>query len=304
MLIDTLAPLFAWSWSGHGQLTSIAIAYAIAKLISASKSYVLKRIDNIYTDMKKDGAYSGDGIDNFYFDEGGASAIQKEYPAAGSLSGEVTHASYALSTLPGIVQREDLHIGNIPWGIGEFLDSTGQVRHFMRSQPEISSWKAYIASREYIRFYTVQAWLKVRDALSITPGTDFSDKLHDFFFDARDIGLFQDGLAQLAKALHCLEDSYAPGHVDRIDGLNWIKEVHIWDDLNKNGDPSRAIPKHEEYDNPQHPKSQPFFQAAKEANGELIFCVLANFDRSEIDFRSDLDNLLARFLATCMPATG
>jgi hypothetical protein len=123
---------------------------------------------------------------------------------------------------------------------------------------------------------------------------------HAWFFGSRDISLFKDGMAELAKALHCLKDSYAPGHVTRLDGLNWIIRVNIWDKDNKEGDPSRAIPSHEEYDNPDHPKSRPFFLAAREANGELIACVLSNLDQDELTFKTALDNLLAHFLATCM----
>ena len=52
--------------------------------------------------------------------------------------------------LPGIVQRTDLHVGNIPWGVGEFLDSNGQVRHFMRST-RTTETEAYAASMGWIR---------------------------------------------------------------------------------------------------------------------------------------------------------
>jgi hypothetical protein len=141
MLGDIFGSLFAWSWTGHGALTGFAIAYAIGRLVSAGRTYILQRIDSVYNDMRKEGVYaSKGGSGNVYFDPNEASQIQKEYSDdSGSIPAEVTHAFYVFSSLPSTVQCEDLHAGNIPWGVGEVLDSTGQVRHFMRSRPEVSS---------------------------------------------------------------------------------------------------------------------------------------------------------------------
>jgi hypothetical protein len=286
MLLDPFAPLFAWSWTGHGALTSIGVAFAILKLITLGKSAVLAQLARLNTEVWR------------YDDEGGPDTTREAEitkivsDATGSMPGDAAQVAALFSDVPTRVQVEDIHYGNIPWGVGEALDSTGQVRHFMRSRPEVTSEQAYLASFAYIKENCITAWTRLKAALN--PGTGWGDKVHDFFFVPNAVGDANQGKRFLAMTLHTVEDSFAPGHVRRILG-NIIEEVHIWDDENKN--PHGDWPGHEALDNPDHPMSKPFFEVAKRATGDFICCILSNLDQNEFDFRTELDRVMFAYLA-------
>jgi hypothetical protein len=279
--------LFAWSWSGHGSLTAIGVAFAILRLITEGKTTILGRLAGLTSEVWR------------YDDEGGpdttreAEITKTVSDSVGSMPGDAAQVASLFSDLPTRVQVEDIHAGNIPWGVGETLDPlNGQVRHFMRSSPAVTPEQAYLASFAYIKENCVITWTHLKAALN--PGTGWGDKIHDFFLVPNAVGDANQGKRFLAKALHTVEDSFAPGHVKRILGTI-IEEVHIWDDENKN--PHGDWPGHEALDNPDHPMSKPFFEVAKRATGDFIYCILANLDQNEFDFRTALDTVMFTYLA-------
>jgi hypothetical protein len=285
MQCDIFSPLLAWSWAGHGNLTSIGIGLAILKMITLGKSALLKQLGALSSGVWR---YDEEGPDTVREAE-----ITKQVSDADrSPPADAAAVARLFSDLPTRVQVEDIHLGNIPWGVGEALDSTGQVRHFMRSRPEVTSVEAYQASYAYIRRNCIDAWDHLKNALN--PVTSWTDRLHDSVFIPNAVNDCNQGKKYLAKALHTIEDSYAPGHVRRI-LFNIIEEVHIWDDANKN--PSGDWPGHDALDNPEHPMSRPLFEAAKPAIGGLIACIFSNLDQTEHDFLTELDNYVFSRLA-------
>ena len=187
-----------------------------------------------------------------------------------------------LRNLPRKVQTEDIHRGNMPY-VGQYLQGDSQVRHFMRSDESVNGMDAYVKSRAYIREHLVSAFGEFRQSMGDGSLTTFIA-----------------GLDDLAAALHTLQDSYAPGHVTRMDTTFFILEVHIWDAENRDGDPSRAIPTHEQYDDPRTPKSVPFFEEAKKATANFIYTVLSSLDQSPDDFPRALDPLLDSSLSVVL----
>src|SRR5689334_18855994 len=114
--------ILAWSWTGHGALTSAAVTAAIAQFVTLGKSFLGKRFVEIY----------------------------KVWKGAPGKTSPQDCLQEMMAILPEVVQEEDIHPANIPV-IGELLNpTTGQVRHFMRSSASVSSLEAYNASKAYI----------------------------------------------------------------------------------------------------------------------------------------------------------
>jgi hypothetical protein len=244
--------ILAWSWTGHGALTSAAVTAAIAQFVTLGKSFLEKRFVEIY----------------------------KIWQGPPGKTSPQDCLREMMAILPEVVQEEDIHPANIPV-IGELLNpTTGQVRHFMRSSASVSSLEAYNASKAYIIQHLTSAWRKYREAVY------YQDKWYDVLNSSSSI--FWEGNYELGKALHTIEDSYAPGHVTRKPGSGFIVRVNIWDDENKNPDPAKDWPGHEALDNPNHEKSREFFVKAKEASASLIVCVLQNLDQAEPAFTKDV----------------
>jgi hypothetical protein len=252
--------ILAWSWTGHGTLTTAAVSMAITQFVTLGKSFLEKRFVEIYKVWKG----------------------PPGKPAAQDCLQEM------MAILPDVVQKEDIHPANAPWGIGEKINpTTGQVRHFMRSSAGVSSAEAYNASKAYIIQHLTGAWSKYREAVN------YQDKWYDIATSSSLI--FWDGNYELGKALHTIEDSYAPGHVTRKPGSGYIVQVNIWDDENKNPDPARDWPGHEALDNPSNAKSSEFFKKAKEASSTLIVCVLSNLDQTDAAFAKDLRDTVEKY---------
>jgi hypothetical protein len=264
--------ILAWSWTGHGALTSAAVTAAIAQFVTLGKSFLEKRFVEIYK------VWRG--------------------PPGKPLAQDCLQEMMAI--LPEVVQHEDIHPTNLPWA-GEKLDRaqawvladspSGQVRHFMRSSAGVSSLEAYKASKSYIIQHLSGAWGKYREAVY------HQDKWYDALTSASTI--FWEGNYELGKALHTIEDSYAPGHVTRARGGScWIVRVNIWDDENKNPDPEtggKNWPGHHALDDPNNEYSSDFFKKAKEASSTLIVCVLSNLDQTEAAFAKDLRDTVERY---------
>ncbi len=259
--------LFAWSWGGHGQITTAAIGLTISAMIQ------LRRIDlstKLIELAKKVRSFKTTG-GNF------------DGPQVVDLGSAL---KYLLNDLPQYVQEVDLHAGNSPIG-GELLDSTGQVRHFMRSKENVTSNSAYNQSMTWIKTHLTNAWQKMSDATNKKYEWNqiFSSNVTDFY----------NGLSEMADALHTAEDSYSQGHVSRMRGnTNLICELHYWDKNNKKGDKSTGQLKHEEYDDPNRDENKTFAQAAKVTAGELIVCVISNLDQNSGTFASELEKILSR----------
>jgi hypothetical protein len=271
-----IEPLFAWSWHGHGRLTALALAAAITQVARLGKSDLWKRLLRLYasyiTQMRQERGGQKHGL---YKDVG-----TDPEPSSGQVE---TALGTLLAGLPGMVQRADLHPGNIPWGVGEFLDSNGQVRHFMRSTQQTTEAVAYANSMGWIRSHLTLSWEKFKSALYTDYG--FLNFFSSNFLD------FLGGLSALAEGLHTVEDSYAPGHAGRLPSLHSvITTIHYWDAENKtaHGD----WPGHEALDNPDNSISAPFFNSAGETTTELIVCILANLDGDHAAFNAALERRL------------
>jgi hypothetical protein len=254
-----ISEILAWSWTGHRALTTAAVSMAISQFVTLGKSFLEKRFAEIYK------VWQG----------------PPGKPSAQDCLQEM------MAILPQVVQEEDIHPANIPV-IGETLNPKGgQVRHFMRSSASVSSLEAYNMSKAYIIEHLTGAWSKYREAVY------YQDKWYDVLTSSSSI--FWEGNYELGKALHTIEDSYAPGHVTRKPGSGFIVQVNIWDDENKKPDPARDWPGHEALDNPNNEKSREFFAKAKEASATLIVCVLANLDQAEPAFTKDLRDTFEKY---------
>lgn len=272
-------PLFAWSWDGHGRLTAFALAAAITQLIKLGKGDLMKRFHLLHLECVR--AITGGRTSDLYKD-----LAKAPVPSSGQMENALR---VLFRKLPERVQEADLHAGNIPM-VGEWLDSNGQVRHFMRSTDQTPENEAYLKSVGWIRGRLTSSWDHMKDALY---------KKHDFaFYDvlsSGNAGDFFDGLSDMAEGLHTIEDSYAPGHVRRSASLrNRIEAIHYWDDDNKK--PHGDWPGHEALDNPESSQSRDYFEAAQVTTTELIVCVLTNLDGDKQAFALDLRRRLdARF---------
>jgi len=258
--------LFAWSWTGHGALTSAAVTAAISQFVTLGKSFLEKRFVEIYKVWL-------------------AFQLSKPESAGPPRTSAQDCLLEMMAILPSRVQREDIHPANIPV-IGEPLNpKTGQVRHFMRSSASVSSLEAYNASKSYIIKHLTDAWSKYREAIK------YQDKWYEVITSSS--SLFWDGNFELGRALHTIEDSYAPGHVTRVPGSGFIVRVNIWDDENRKPDLSKHWLGHHALDEPAH--SQAFYVMAQETTTALIVCVLRNLDQEPHDFTKDLTDSIERY---------
>jgi|SRR5271166_2748954 len=198
-----ISEILAWSWTGHGMLTTAAVSMAISQFVTLGKSFLEKRFVEIY----------------------------KVWQGAPGKTSAQDCLQAMMAILPEVVQEEDIHPANFPYfGIGEALNpKSGQVRHFMRSSADVSSLEAYNMSKAYITQHLTGAWSKYREAVN------YRDKWYDVLNSSSSI--FWEGNYELGKALHTIEDSYAPGHVTRKSGSGFIVKVNIWDDDNKKPNP-------------------------------------------------------------------
>jgi hypothetical protein len=191
------------------------------------------------------------------------------------------------SALPSWVQEEDIHRGNIP-KVGEWLEKDSQVRHYMRSYRQTTPLEAHLKSRRYIWDHLYSAWSGMRK------GVYHQAKWYDFINDSS-LDDFDEGVRHLAKALHTIEDSYAPGHTKRTSGAGTIIDIFYWPDT-KDGDKSKGIPSHEELDNPGNARSKEYYAMAKEASGAFILCVLSNLDQDQNVYVKDCGSKLNTYL--------
>ncbi len=281
MFPDFMLPVFfAWSWEGHGQLTCGVLAFAIARLVPMGKTYVMKRL-NEFAALRTAIETAALGSAGYRPTENQVTDYLKR--VEGQAPNVMQQNLIRLfDGLPTMVQEEDLHIGNIPnIGkvpiIGKPIAKDAQIRHFMRSTEETTRREAYMKSREYIWDHLYYAWYNMKKGVFHKP------KWYDFINDTS-IDDFDAGCSHLAKALHTIEDSYAPGHVQRRLGSGVIDDVHIWDEKNKKKDVAHGWPGHEALDNPTTAESLPFFALGRVAAGSLIYCVLASLDQNEATY--------------------
>lgn len=258
--------LFAWSWGGHGQITCAAIAYAVARLYPSGCSFVMQRL-NQFAALQGTNRKTQEQIESI------VKGVENHSPTTMQ-----ANLIRLFDDMPGMVQREDIHIGNIPV-VGQYLESDAQVRHFMRSTETTTQREAYLKSRKHIWDNLCLAWRHMRKGI-------FHQKhWYDFLYNSS-FSDFDDGIENLAAALHTIEDSYAPGHVKRNISSGVIEEIHYWDKENKTA--SKDWPGHEALDEPTTAQSRPFFEMCRTDAADLIHCVLANLDQDEGTFLQDL----------------
>jgi hypothetical protein len=281
MLFSELNYMLAWSSSGHVDLTSFSVASAVVNLIRfASKELVTKLA--ILGMVKK---RYGLALDEF--GGGGYSPDIKISSLKSRHHLTEDDIRILLWGLPKEVANEDLHLGNIPWGIGERVDKNGQVRHYMRSEPKTTAKEAHEASLDYIWNNILAAWSSMKAALE----TLDSDQTH-LSKALQNLSRFNEGRHSLAKALHTVEDSYSPGHVRRKEGVGTILDVYRWDDANKKPRPPDWLG-HDAYDDRKsNPVSRYFFDMAVRSTGRIIFCLLKDLDQDEKGFTKEFGTIL------------
>jgi hypothetical protein len=303
------ALLLGWSWTGHGQLTELALALAIAKLLPMGKVFILKRLGQIaqLKSIVKEAAFgalkSTLGLGGNLFKSAVEDAAASRVPQLAKSKQEITTLLSKLDNhpaglneqelvrlfgdLPSRVQEEDLHIGNIP-NVGQYLEKDSQMRHFMRSLKSTTFQEAYQKSTGYISNHLTLAWKGMHNAVM------HQKKWYDFVADST-MTDFDEGVAHLVSALHTIEDSYAPGHVSRDQLTGRIIDIHVWDEANKKG--TNGMPGHEALDNPNTRQSVAFFNLARQATGEMILCVLANLDQNQGVWQNRLANNMNKYFA-------
>jgi hypothetical protein len=172
----------------------MGVAFAIAQLLIHGSKALLKRffeIENMRTAKREEvkrlpGSATAD-----------AGQVAAEKSLKDRLAQEVpdsvarTVLVRLFSDLPGRVQKEDIHLGNIP-SIGESLERDSQVRHFMRSRADVTPKEAFEASTKYIRDNCIESWRAFRKAVQ------HEKSWTDFFSDST-VGDFEQGKAMLAR---------------------------------------------------------------------------------------------------------
>jgi len=272
--------LFAWSWDGHGQLTCAALAFAIARLVPMGKTYVMKRLNEF--------AALQTAIETAALGSGGYRPSEEQVTRVlQKVEGQAPNVMQQnlirlFDNLPSLGQEEDIHIGNIPnIGklplVGKSIEKDSQVRHFMRSTEQTTRREAYMKSREFIWDQLYYCWYDMKE------GVYHKHKWYDFIYDSS-LSDFDDGVSHMARALHTIEDSFAPGHVQRRSDSGVIEDIHCWNDENKQADPAKGWPGHKALDNPTTPQSRIFFEMARIASGSLINCILTNLDQTEVTY--------------------
>jgi hypothetical protein len=288
--------LFAWSWDGHGQLTTFAVAMALERLFRMGKQFIigrLARIAVVEANIQRSvlGSAGFPPIDD---------AMRKKIEDIDKQPATELQKSLIVlfDDLPSKVQTEDIHAGNasflgdIPiFGILWHLlaEEDSQVRHFMRSTPKTSRQGAFLKSRKYIWDNLWEAW------------GSFSQAVRQ-----QSLGDFDDGMSSLAKALHTIEDSYAYGHVQRLGSViensaaMIIDDVHLWDDENKKA--SGTWMGHKYYDDPASKggvaggvNPAVLFERAQQAAADFIYCVLGNADQSRASYQQNCTDLMQQY---------
>src|SRR5262249_40662948 len=106
-------PLLAWSWTGHGQLTALGLAWAISKLVPLGKTFVLQRLHQ-FSAIRQAIEIDSLGTPGFPPTD---KEVADELKKIENHSPSMMEQSLILlfDDLPSRVQTEDIHVGNIPW---------------------------------------------------------------------------------------------------------------------------------------------------------------------------------------------
>jgi hypothetical protein len=193
------------------------------------------------------------------------------------------------------VVGEDIHLRNIPHItevpiIGPFIDIShqGQVRHHMRSHISVPSRAAHFASSGYIWDHLFRAWFMMNKAVNTEEETLLQEvPIFGVLFGHPKID-FNNGILYLAQALHPVEDSFAPGHVTRMEANpGCILEVHPWDADNMT---AHYLPDgsywegHGAYDNPWGSRgeiSRKWFWKGVYATTEILLSLFETMDQNQ-----------------------
>jgi hypothetical protein len=245
--------LIAWAWCGHIGLTTWGLAFAISNFVSLASPTVASWFRR-YT--KDDSATSSNQL---------ACEIESSF-----------------KSLPFQVAAQDLHVGNLPY-FGEFLQKDSQVRHFMRNHKDTSVKQAFNRSYDYVFENLRVAGVLMASSVAQTKCEGFN----------RSRERFREGISRLARALHPIEDSYAPGHASRNRKTEDIDFIFYWGD--KSELKSHGLnTTHGQLDDPKNPYSQLHFDAARASTGEIILILLKNLDKDEKSLLIDLHRYMSK----------
>jgi hypothetical protein len=245
--------LIAWAWCGHISLTTWGLSFAISHFVSLASPTVASWFRR-YT--KDDFA-----------------------PSSNQLACEI---ETSFKSLPFQVAAQDLHPGNLPY-LGEFLQKDSQVRHFMRNHKDTSVQSAFNSSYDYVLENLKEAGVLMASSVAPTQreGIDRSRQR------------FREGISHLARALHPIEDSYAPAHTSRNRKTGEIDFIFYWGD--KSELKSHGLnATHGQLDDPKYPYAQQYFDAARDSTGEIIFILLQDLDKDEESLLNDLHRYMSK----------
>jgi hypothetical protein len=266
-------PLFGWWWTGHQQITKEAVALAVSLLATGG---ALKRLQLEASNLKT--YLAGLWLMNVCQDIDLGNAVGK---AADLLKCGIE--------LPG-----------------------GQVAHFMRDKNQ-RPVEAYQLSRSRIRKCSLDAWMFFKIAFPMQLPEGWKGTAQKVASVVTHVVVPVLGPAEgaanlnaqkhLARALHCLQDSFSPAHTKRDrppvpTATNAytsmvIRDVYNWDKANKEPNPATGWPGHADYDKPTYAESRTYYlQPAINASAELIACVIGNAQGTKGTCETALDNLL------------
>jgi hypothetical protein len=145
---------------------------------------------------------------------------------------------------------QDFDVGNA-CGLVSIEVAGGQVNHFMRDKdgdPKL----AYTASYNHIHECLSVAHGHFREAFPTERFEGITGWAKEKAAQLSAYMSLQQGLLNLGRALHTLQDSFSPSHVKREEGTFTIEDVFCWDDNNKNerkdGEGKVIWPGHKPYD--------------------------------------------------------
>jgi hypothetical protein len=273
MLDLAMIPLFGWWWTGHQQITKEAVSVAVSLLA-----------------------------------------------AGGALKHLQLEASRLKTYLAGLWLMnvcQDIDLGNAVGKAADLLKCSvelpgGQIAHFMRDHNQQPA-TAYQLSRSRIKHCSLEAWTFFKLAFPMAPAEGWKGKAQKIASVVAHVVVPVLGPAEgaanlnaqkhLARALHCLQDSFSPAHTKRDKApvptapraftSMPIRNVYNWDKANKEPNTTTGWPGHDAYDKPTFTESKTYYlQPAIHASAELIACVIGHAQGSRGACEMALDSLL------------
>jgi hypothetical protein len=255
--------LFAWIWSGHHEMTTLALSSALTSLALAGK---IQRIGATFTHLRFGlrGLWLVDCCQDISLGNA-AGLCGVEVPG-----GQVAHFMRDSRETPS--HAYDRCLGHIR---DSCIDSWRAFRAAFPNKPVENGGHHNLLRELAGKLHLVEPVHFIKDAIA-----------------------FLDGQKKLARALHTLQDAFSPAHVLRDSQGRAISDIYTWDDANKHPRPEDGWPGHHTYDNPAYNEvTEVNSGCARDATADVIACVLGSTLEPEVVFRRSLENALERWVA-------